>query len=356
MLIFKSTWLVLAVIWLLSVLIIFTGAALPPRARAQSRTVLTVVFRDSLGNPLEGVVTEILSYDWGRPVGQADAVIARGETDRNGVVAFDNTDWPYSGYRVKFTPTPHTRPASAYFLPDSDNQYRGYPGITTGGLTETQKFVLSGSDGLTYNDLSSDGQLPEYQRDPVGGLEKPRVSVMPGNQFLASVAAATATALANGEPTPTLPPPAAPSPRPGHVQPALSVTPEAITTVAVVQATSQPQTTLAVSMATNTGGNASSGLTSSTTPQNLTVSGEQVKAEETSTHSGDGEGSSPGNLLISILLAALGLACLVLFWRFRFTIYSLIGVETRPVKKKSTNPKTRSVNCESSEVKRKNKG
>src|SRR4051794_20447622 len=76
---------------------------------AQNQTTLTIVLRDSLGNPLEGVTTEVHSYDWGVELGKGYAVIARGETDKNGVVAFDNSLWPFSGYRVKFTPTNHTK-------------------------------------------------------------------------------------------------------------------------------------------------------------------------------------------------------------------------------------------------------
>ena len=45
------------------------------QAQAQAQTVLTIVFRDSLGNPLQGVTTEILSYDWGLEMGQAYSVI-----------------------------------------------------------------------------------------------------------------------------------------------------------------------------------------------------------------------------------------------------------------------------------------
>ncbi len=114
MLIFKSTWLMLASAWALSILLV-AFAAVP--VKAQARTTLTIVLHNTLGNPLEGVTTEVLSYDWGLEMGQAYSVIAKGETDKNGVVTFDNSPWPFSGYRVKFSPTDHTRPANTYFLP-----------------------------------------------------------------------------------------------------------------------------------------------------------------------------------------------------------------------------------------------
>jgi len=355
MLIFKSTWWILAVIWLLFT--VFVAGAMVP-AKAQTQAILTIVLRDSHGTPLEGVTTEVLSYDWGLELGMAYSVIAKGETDKNGVVAFDSTPWPFSGYRVKFTPTDHTKPTSAWFLPDSDNQYRGYPGISTGGVTETQKFVLSGSDGLIYNDLSNDGELPQYQRDPVGGLENPRVSVMPGQNFLASVAAATATAEARGEPTPTLPPPAAASPRPGQVQSALTVTPGATQNQAraVNTATTAAQTTVAQTTSQTTSVVAGAAATTppvtnsstSTSASVTTAAGQTVAPSSPVTRTITN--SSGNNLVVSILLAVLGLACLALFWKFRFKIYQLIGIEIVPGKKQkqSANPPKSQTTGESS--------
>lgn len=312
MLIFKPLGLVLTGFWLLSILLI-AEAGIP--AKAQNISILTIVLRDSLGNPLEGVTTEVLSYDWGLEVGKPYSVIAKGETDKNGVVAFDSTPWPFSGYRVKFTPTSHTKPANSYFLPDSDNQYRGYPGISTGGVTETQKFVLSGSDGLIYNDLSKEGQLPEYQRDPVGGMENPRVSVMPGNDFLASVAAATSTAEARGEPTPTYPPPAAASPRPGQIQAALPTTPEVDQTTQAPNTTSVGKTVVTSQLPTVI-----------TSPGPVQATGSNRPADASQPNSGS-------NLFVSALLAIGGIAALVTFWIFRFRIYPLIGIETVPKKR-----------------------
>ena len=334
------------------------------QAQAQTHTVLTIVFRDSLGNPLQGVTTEILSYYWGLEMGQAYSVIARGETDQNGVVAFDNTRWPNSGYRVRFTPTGHTKPANTYFLPASQNQYRGYPGLTTGGMTETNKFVVSGSDGLTYNDISREGQLPEYQRDPVAGMAKPRVSVMDGKDFIASVVAATATAEARGEPTPTMPPPAAASPRPGEIQPALTITPAAAALTAAAKATgsaTKPSTTQTAIASTSTPRPISPGSPTGTTQTTSVVvaqaeqspastplansgsgtSGSATRATPAAANTGvivptnnntTGNSSSGGgsNLLVSLLLALFGITCLVLFWKYRFRIYPLFGIEASP--------------------------
>lgn len=318
----KPAAIVFGVAWLVGVLV--TMSRFSVEAQSQSQTVLTIVLRTSLGEPLEGVKTEVLSYDWGMPMGQAYGIIARGETDKNGVVAFDNTIWPFSGYRIKFTPTGHTRPARAYFLPDSDNQYRGYPGISTGGLNETQKFVLSGSDGLIYNDLSADGELPQYQRDPVGGMLNPRVSVMPGQDFVATVLAATATAEANGEPTPTFPPPPAASPRPDQVQPPLTITPvtgSVSTTLAAAAVTTEtkatpPKTTGVVEAVPVTGAGSSAGKTAA--PANQPAA-HPAPAPQT---------GSGNNLVVSVLLAVLGITALVLFWKFRFRIYPLLGIET----------------------------
>lgn len=317
----KPASIVFGIAWIVSILVTLSRFSVEVEAQPQRQTVLTIILRTSLGEPLEGVMAEVLSYDWGMPMGQAYGIIARGETDKNGVVAFDNTVWPFSGYRIKFTPTNHTKPAKAYFLPDSDNQYRGYPGISTGGLSETQKFVLSGSDGLIYNDLSNDGELPRYQRDPVGGMLNPRVSVMPGQDFVATALAATATAEARGEPTPTFPPPPAASPRPNQVQSPLTVTPGpgAVSTkqpIASVTATATPAKTTGVVAVVGATGAAGSPAAKTTAPAN------QPAAPSTTASQGG------NNLVVSILLAILGITALVFFWKFRFKIYPLLGIET----------------------------
>src|SRR5436305_8730023 len=111
----------------------------PTATPGEPVAALTIVLRDSIGNPLEGVTCDVLSYGWGLQINEAFAVIARGETDRNGVVAFDDSRWPNAGYRFRFLPTNHVKPAGTYFLPDDQNQYRGYPGAVVGGKTETQR-------------------------------------------------------------------------------------------------------------------------------------------------------------------------------------------------------------------------
>ena len=312
----KPASVIFGVVWLTGVLITMGRFSV----EAKSQTVLTILLRDSLGHPLEGVLAEVLSYDWGMPMGEAYGIIARGETDKNGVVAFDNTVWPFSGYRIKFTPTGHTRPTGEYFLPDDQNQYRGYPGISTGGVTETQKFVLSGSDGLFYNDLSADGDLPQYQRDPVGGMLNPRVSVMPGQDFVATALAATATAEAKGEPTPTFPPPPAASPRPDQVQSPLTVTPGAQTTNRVAT----PQTTSVVAA-----------FVTGPPPLANNVSPVATARPAASTQTASQTPKSVTDLLGSILLAVAGIGALIAFWKFRFRIYPLLGIEIPPKSRKT---------------------
>lgn len=359
---------VLATVSLITTLVVVSGAtqnfasaqiqknSTPTPTPGQSQAVLTIVVRDSMGNPLEGLVCEVLSYGWGLQINEAYAIIARGETDKNGVVAFDDSRWPNSGYRFKFSPTDHLKPPNTYILPDSDNQYRGFPGAVVGGRTETQRFVLSGSDSVFYNDISKEGQLPEYQRDTIAGMEKPRVSVMDGADYLATAIAATLTAEARGEPTPTIPAPPSPSPRPGEVQPALTVTPgQALTAAAAKTAGSaiKPATTPTAKtptvLATTTSGAQTTTVVvaqavpspSLTAPGGFTgtaairTSGSSQATTEAASTDPDKTGTSPNgsNLFVSIMLAILGIGCLVLFWRFRFSIYPLFGIEASPRKK-----------------------
>lgn len=319
----KPASIIFGIVWITGVLVTMGRFSV----EAQNQTVLTILLRDSLGHPLEGVLTEVLSYDWGMPMGEAYGIIARGETDKNGVVAFDNTIWPFSGYRIKFTPTNHTKPAGEYFLPDDQNQYRGYPGISTGGLSETQKFVLSGSDGLFYNDLSADGELPQYQRDPVGGMLNPRVSVMPGQDFVATALAATATAEAQGEPTPTFPPPPAASPRPDQVQSPLTVT----------LGVQNSKNTLSPSQTTTVVVEVVTGPAPVTTNK---VSPEATARPASSTQTASPPPKSAMDLLGSITLAVVGIVALIAFWKFRFRIYPLLGIEVPP-KSRKTNPLNR---------------
>jgi hypothetical protein len=203
-------WRAKEVICSLVSVVLAQGIILVGGMQAQERAVLTVALRDSYGKPLTSVRCEILSYNWGLQPGQSFAVIARGETDRNGMVAFDVTDYPRNGYRFRFTKTDRTQPADTYFEADATNQYRGYPDALIGGKSELYRFVIGG-DGLAYNDLAGTPATPPViQRDPVGGLDKPRPTVLSPEEFWKQALAATQTAQANGAPTPTRPPRPAP--------------------------------------------------------------------------------------------------------------------------------------------------
>ncbi|OJV93787.1 MAG: hypothetical protein BGO39_15575 [Chloroflexi bacterium 54-19] len=338
----------------------------PTATPGEPVAVLTIVLRDSIGNPLEGVTCEVLSYGWGLQINEAFAVIARGETDKNGVVAFDDSRWPNAGYRFKFTPTDHVKPAGTYFLPDDQNQYRGYPGAVVGGNTETQRFVLSGSDSVVYNDISKEGQSPAYNRDAVAGLEKPRTTLMDGKDYIATVVAATSTAEARGEPTPTIPPPPSPSPWPGEIQPALTVTPQAVLTAAAATAGANGPVgegnSPSVSPTTMTIQSTVTAASTVGTTELITqvaiarpdatftqVSGVITSTSDDSTLSSTNPNNS-NNLLVSILLAVFGVVCLVLFWKFQFKIYPLFGIETsQPIRSK--NKKVRKSDSRANSVK-----
>ncbi len=314
------------------------------QAQVQGRSVLTVKLRDSIGNPLEAVRCEVLSYDWGLVVGQPYSIIARGDTDKTGAVAFDVSAWPRSGYRFKFSKTQHTRPADTFFEDENKNQYRGYPGATVGGRSEIQKFVLSG-DGLAYNDISQEGSSPDYAKDPVGGLEHSRVTIMPSGDFLATVAAATATAGARGEPLPTRPKAPAYTPAPGVIQPALN--PLVKNNNSTVSSTTGLPAQVEVQKAENkTRGTAGTGRLDPATSAESTfpAAASTAKSDGSSSRASSGAtntssssvspakvSAEPGsNLLGSALLALLGLTCFGLFWKFRTRLYPWLGIETTP--------------------------
>ncbi len=269
---------------------------------------LTVVVRDSYGKALAGVSCEVLSYDWGLQVGQAYGVIARGETDLKGSVTFDASNWPNSGYRFKFSPTPRLNPANTFF--DPNNQYRGYPAAYVGGKAETQYFFIA-ADGLPYNDLSEGQGAPTFQRDPVGGLDQPRLTLMPSQNYLATVKAGTLAAQARGEPTSTLPPP--PLPFKGVAGP-LTLTPGANTVPAesnTGQATPGATVTGVVSQTTGV-----RAVSSPTYGNNLPVSNPQA---------------ATGNLLGSIFMAILGVGSFYLFLKYQHWLYFWLGLERQPV-------------------------
>ena len=315
---------------------------IPGLAQAQTApgagagSILTVIVRDSYGKPLSGAKCEVLSYDWGRAYGKAYAVIAAGETNGDGAVAFEESSWPHSGYWFRFTPTDHTRPANTYFLPEEQNQYRGYPAavvgawglpqIQSGPIQETEYFVIA-ADGLAYTDLARGKGSPAFERDPVGGMTLSRVSpqAMSSQNYLATARAATATAFANGVPTQTLPPPpvtfsgmaAGPlpiTPNPGSGSgPAggggggTTTTPSVASAQALVTTT---QTSLLLPTPLYTAQN-----TSQQQPQK---DGQNQPAQSQG-HKSDG--------FSSVLLALFGITCLFFFFVYRRRIYSWLGVD-----------------------------
>ena len=177
-----------------------TPATNKPAQQPQQSTV-KVVLRNGAGLPITGALCEVLSYDWGLQIGEADHVVARGETDSNGSVTFDDTPWPPNGYRFHFTPTNHTVPAGTYFDKENDYHYQEYPGadLKSQGTTdqhETEYFVLF-NDGIVYNDLSGGQGTPRQGGVAVGGMSQPRVTIMPSQDFFATARAVTATAFAS---------------------------------------------------------------------------------------------------------------------------------------------------------------
>jgi hypothetical protein len=185
---------------------------------------------------------------------------------------------------------------------------------------------------------------------------------MDGKDYIASVVAATSTAEARGEPTATIPAPPSPSPRSGEIQLALTVTPEAAFTAAAATAKANettsagnspsinPATTTIQSTVTATdkgstaksmGGPATQVAVAQTDPTFTQVSEINTPTSSDSAITTKSPDNS-SNLLVSILLAVFGVVCLVLFWKFRFRIYPLFGIEAsqpdRCKDKKAKNP------------------
>jgi len=281
---------------------------------AQTAT-LTVVLRDSYGKVLAGVSCEVLSYDWGLQVGQAYVVIARGETDLNGSVTFEVSAWPNSGYRFKFSPTSRLNPVNTFF--DPNNHYRGYPAAYVGGKAETQYFFIA-ADGLAYNDLSEGQGSPTFQRDPVGGLDQPRLTLMPSQNYLATVKAGTLAAQVRGEPTPTLPPP--PAPFKGVARP-LTLPPDAKTNIAAATITKVNIGQLPTTPGANATGPGSA----------LTGVAATSPATATNTPPVSSPPASSGSLFGSLILAVLGVGSFCLFLKYQHWLYFWLGLERRPV-------------------------
>lgn len=268
--------------------------------------VFKVILRDSYGKLMSGVECDVISYDWGLKMGEPYAAIAKGETDKNGSVSFDDSDWPFAGYYFRFTKTDHTEPAGTFFLPPDQNQFQGFPAADAGGLTDTEYFYIGG-DGLAYVDLSSGKADPNTQNNPRAGLAMPGITPQNGKDFLATARAATATAFAGGIPTAT--------PPPAHaftgVAPALTVTPQAdIQAAAAAQANSTSPT----------GGAAAP----NPTPSNLTSEPSQVIYKDS------GAKNSTAANITSFLVAVIFALCLVIFWTKRHQVYTWLGIEASP--------------------------
>lgn len=216
--------LITGLLFLVGLIAIFSGLQLGLAAQSSDGT-LTIVLRDSHGVPIQNARAEILSYDWQVPLGQPYTAIAEGLTSTTGEISFFVGNYPRSGYRFRFSKTTQTLPADTFFESKENNQYRGYPAAVIGGRTERKYFVLA--SGLAYNDLSSGQGLPDWEKNPVGGLDKSRVSPMPAEAYLATVVAGTAQARASGQPAPTRPS------RPAQVTPGVQAAVPATTSAPV---------------------------------------------------------------------------------------------------------------------------
>jgi hypothetical protein len=290
----------------------FSGTAFAQSTPNPTMHVLTILLRNSHAEVLSGVDCEILSYDWGRNIGQAYAVVAKGTTDINGVVAFDVSAFPRSSYRLRFRTTQKTKPENTFIEPDTTNHFRGYPLTTLGAMTEAQAFVLW--NGHVYPDLAQGQGIPEWSKALESGI-LPAHTHIPSEMYYQTVKIMTAKAIVwEGKPTATKPPPPTPF---KTVQPALTVT---------------PSTPIPTSTPNDTKGQVIVGAAFNTPPQTREVSTvaaptPPVKPKE------------EPSWLRSILLALFGIVSVVLFWKYRFRVYQFMGVATTPTLKK---PKLRS--------------
>jgi hypothetical protein len=314
-----------------------------------AQTILKVVLREyQQGRPVSGARMEILSHNWQVPVGQPYAVIARGETDAEGAVSFDVTTWPSNGYRFRFSPTARTQPAGLYFMPENENQFRGYPGNIIEGSAAAQRgetlqtlyFVLV-TNGLVENDLSFGQGRPQYQQavPEVGYGYYAGFTPVDGKSYVATALAGTATARQRGEPDPTRPPPPPPY-TPGNPQQALSAGTQPVA--------GSTQTSGVVATGTQTSGAGASGTqngtqnpsanttfepgnTQGTQNTQISPSGTLPSAQKTPVPTIFGSpGLEVGQRIIQTLLALGALAFLIIFLRYRQQFYRLVGFDTRP--------------------------
>ncbi len=295
---------------------------------ARGQTVLKIVLREfQQSRPVAGVKVEILSYGWQLEFGQPFAIIAEGETDTNGSVSFDTTIWPSSGYRFKFSPTTRTRPEGIYFLPDTDNQFRGYPGNTIEGSDAVQRgkplqtlyFVLL-TTGLVENDTSFGQGRPQYTQvvPEVGVGYNGSFKPVDGKSYVATAIAQTNIARAGGAPDPTRPLPPPPY-TPGVKQLPLDITP-----------TSEKMPTQSTNTIKGEGANPFPEGRSSTPAQVVSTTSTQPTQEP-----------ELGQRLVQTLLALIGIIFLILFIRFRHLLFRLVGLQVNYTLPKAKQKKPR---------------
>ncbi len=281
-----------------------TAAAASPTPTSQQQ-ILTIVVRDSHGQPLAGVTCEVLSNGWGNKSGQGITVIASGDTTQDGQVAFDVTKWPHSTYSVNFKSTDHLNPANTYFAPEYNKQSQAYAEAIFGGATETSYFVV-GSDGRNYPDKAKGKGPPDYDTNAPGGdggegNVPPGFTPISGQAYLATAMAGTVRAVQFGTPNPTVPQPAAPT----------NNTPQgAILATTIFDLPAATSTS-------NTTSQAGAGAASSVMTQSNNTPPAPAPANNQ-------EGGTLASTLFAGLLAVFGVTCLVLFLIFRAQIYRIL--------------------------------
>jgi hypothetical protein len=277
--------------------VILTPSSLKARAailKPDPPQVVEVKLRDDQGQSLAQTRCEVLSYDWGKPVGQPYAVIFKGQTDQTGQVAFEVNAWPRSGYLFRvvqdFNPEVASREKSGPHQSETENEgSQGYSEqigsiwLTIGGQNE-QLFLVVDPAGQLYIDLNPTG-LPRYQASSASGPDQTHTTPLAAATFLAQVGEGHNTGRVINYST-------APAPTPDRVQ--------------TVLAQSQP--------------------TSKTNFNQQSAAARPTAMDE------------------EIILALFGLISFGLFWKFRSNIYSALGLapaRRRRVKLKKAHRPTR---------------
>ena len=147
--------------------------------------------------PLAKVACEILSYDWGRPLGQPYAVIARDQTNQAGQIAFEVSQWPRSGYLFRLSlPTSEAKARPAQFhqaeleATSLEQEQPGRIWLTIGGQSEHLALVLD-PQGQLYLDRPADGIRARTNGGgavQASGPEHPHTTPVPQATFLAQTA------------------------------------------------------------------------------------------------------------------------------------------------------------------------